>query len=73
MYGVQNDMANLEQPKRLSYRVIGAAIEVHRNLGPGLLEEVYEAALAVELQELGILFERQKTIRVEYKGQEVGH
>ena len=65
-------MTNCDQPKRLSYRIIGAAIEAHRILGPGLLEEVYEAALAVELEELGILFERQKPIRVNYKGQDIG-
>ena len=66
-------MTNDVQPKRLSYRIIGAAIEVHRNLGPGLLEEVYEAALAVEMNEQGIAFERQKHIPVDYKGHDVGH
>jgi GxxExxY protein len=52
----------------LSNRVIGAAIEVHRHLGPGLLESVYEAAMAMELADLNIPFERQKPIVVSYKG-----
>ena len=56
----------------LAHAVIGAAIEVHRHLGPGYLESVYEEALAVELREQGILFERQKPIAIRYKGHPVG-
>jgi GxxExxY protein len=52
--------------------VIGAAIEVHRCLGPGYLERVYEGALRVELRLRGIAFERQKAIPVVYKGQAIG-
>ena len=52
--------------------VIGAAIEVHRVLGPGYLESVYEQALAVELDLRRISFERQRSIDVEYKGHGVG-
>jgi GxxExxY protein len=52
--------------------VIGAAIEVHRCLGPGYLERVYEGALRVELRLRGIAFERQKAIPVAYKGQAIG-
>ena len=48
--------------------IIGAAIEVHRQLGPGLLESVYEAALAYELASRGIPVERQKPVPLEYKG-----
>ncbi len=51
----------------LAKKVIGAAIEVHKTLGPGYLESVYEEALAVELQLLQIPFERQKPIGVKYK------
>jgi len=49
-------------------KIIGAAIEVHRHLGPGLLESVYEAALAFELGRLGLSVERQQPVRVVYKG-----
>lgn len=48
--------------------VIGAAIEVHRHLGPGLLESIYEAALAFELSERGLAVERQKPVPLAYKG-----
>ena len=51
----------------LSEAVIGAAIDVHRELGPGLLESVYEACLCHELGERGLLFERQKPLPVRYK------
>ncbi len=56
----------------LASALIGAAIEVHRVLGPGYLESVYEQALAVELELRRISFERQRPIRVEYKGHAVG-
>jgi GxxExxY protein len=52
----------------LVYRIVGAAIEVHRSLGPGLLESVYEQALEQELKLQGIQVERQKKVTVEYKG-----
>ncbi len=52
----------------LSGRVIGAAIEVHKHLGPGLLESAYEACLCREFDLLGIPYERQVSLPVEYKG-----
>jgi GxxExxY protein len=52
--------------------VIGAAIEVHRELGPGYLERVYEEALAYELQLRGIPFERQVPVKLVYKELELG-
>jgi len=51
--------------------IIGAAIEVHRNLGPGLLESVYEACLCSELSERGVPFRRQVSLPVAYKGKRV--
>ena len=47
--------------------IIGAAIEVHRQLGPGLLESIYEAVLAYELQGRGVVVERQKSVAISYK------
>ena len=52
----------------LSQRVIGLCIEVHRVLGPGLLESAYEAALAHELSLAGIPFQKQIDLPLEYKG-----
>jgi len=52
----------------LSRIIIGAAIEVHRELGPGLLESAYEECLAYELQSRNVPFERQKPVPVDYKG-----
>jgi GxxExxY protein len=54
-----------------SRKIIGAAIEVHRRLGPGLLESAYETCLAHELNLRGIPFERQKALPVHYKGQQL--
>ena len=53
---------------RLSGSIIGAAIEVHRTLGPGLLESAYQECLERELVERGHLVERQETFPVVYKG-----
>jgi len=58
-------MKNLNQ---LTEAIIGAAMEVHRTLGPGLLESTYEMCLCRELSIRGISFERQVPIAVEYKG-----
>lgn len=51
----------------LSYKIIGAALEVHRNLGAGLLENTYEIALAYELRQLGLAVKRQVTLPIGYK------
>ena len=55
----------------LSREIIGAAIEVHKQLGPGLLESAYETALAHEFALRGIVFERQKPLPVIYKNVEL--
>ncbi len=70
-----NDTERREPPAeldRLAHAVIGAAIEVHRVLGPGFLESVYEEALAVELGLRGVAFVRQAPVAVDYKGHAVG-
>ncbi len=63
------DKPTLDQ---LAERVIGLAITVHRTLGPGLLESVYESALAVEMEESGMQFTRQRMLPVIYRGRAIG-
>ncbi len=53
---------------KLTGKVIGAGIEVHKILGPGLLESAYETCLCVELDRQKIIYERQKDLPIEYKG-----
>ena len=53
----------------LSHQIIGAAIEVHRLIGPGLLESVYESALCKELRLKGLTVDRQVSVPVNYKGE----
>jgi GxxExxY protein len=59
----------------LSYKIIGAAMALHKTLGPGLLESVYEVALAYDLMEMGIEVKTQVPMPLVYKGvkQEVGY
>ncbi|MEH1812724.1 MAG: GxxExxY protein [Nostoc sp.] len=61
-----------EDMNRLTGEVIGAAIEVHRVLGPGFLEEVYKEALIIEFFRCGIPHVVEKSVTVNYKGHEVG-
>ena len=51
-----------------TYQIIGAAMKVHRVLGPGFAEKVYQEALAIEFVEQGIPFEREKEIHATYNG-----
>ena len=63
-------MENVERDSQ-TYAIIGAAMEVHRTLGPGFLEAVYQAALAIELAEKGIPFQKEVSIGINYKGKEL--
>ena len=56
----------------ITERIIGAAIEVHRTLGPGLIEGLYETALCIELGERGIEYPRQVHVPANYKGRSLG-
>jgi GxxExxY protein len=65
----------MEQPlehQALTEQIIGAAIDVHRRLGPGFLESIYENALVIALRKRGLAAESQRAIIVEYEGVEVG-
>lgn len=57
-----------DEPDPLTEAIIGAAIAVHRALGPGLLESAYEACFAYELESRGLRVERQKALPVSYRG-----
>ena len=54
--------------KEECYKIIGACINVHKELGPGFLEAVYQESLTLEFLEQGIPFEKEKDIRIVYKG-----
>ena len=57
-----------DQTEELIHRVIGCCITVHRELGPGLLETIYQRAVALELEAASIPFEREKRFPVRYRG-----
>jgi len=61
----------MEQKDSLTHQIIGLAIEVHRELGPGLLESAYEECLSFELRQAGIPHLRQAPLPVIYKGVEL--
>jgi len=62
----------MEELNKITEKIIGCAIEVHRNLGPGLLESVYEKALAIELNSSGLKYVRQKKLPIKYKNKSIG-
>ncbi len=57
---------------KITEKIIGCAIEVHKKLGPGLLESIYEKALCIELRLAGLKFEQQKSLSVLYKNESIG-
>jgi GxxExxY protein len=62
-----NTETEKQRLNELSRKVIGLCIEIHRELGPGLLESAYEECLAYELSKAGLRFERQRPLPVKYK------
>lgn len=64
--------AELKNLNQLTELIIGGAIEVHRQLGPGLLESIYEAPLCLELDDIGLAYQRQLPLPVLYKGRPIG-
>ena len=57
----------------LSYKIIGLAIEVHRQLGPGLLESAYQECLFYEIKNAGLIVEKGKTLPITYKDIKIDH
>ena len=68
MTEINQVIATERQENDISGKVIGAAIEVHKMLGPGLLESAYEECLCCEMQLRGIEFKRQVPLQLNYKG-----
>ena len=62
----------MKELNEITEEVIGCAIEVHRELGPGLLEASYESALCIELDDAGLGYQRQTVIPAVYKGRAIG-
>lgn len=56
----------------MAYKIVGCAIEVHKNLGPGLLESIYEICLVEELTDSGLNVQRQVYIPIKYKDRDLG-
>jgi len=69
---VVNKWTDKHQFEELSSKIIGAAIEVHRELGPGFLENIYEEALKIEFSGRNLYFDSQKEIKIKYLGTEIG-
>src|SRR4051812_48373316 len=68
----ESQSSQSESGNRLSQAVLGCAIEVQRNLGTGLLESAYSAALAIELEQRSLQYEREVPILASYKGIPLG-
>jgi len=62
-----------EKLNDLSHHIIGIAVDIHKKLGPGFQEKIYEEALLKELKKAGIEYEKQKIVRVDYEGQGLGN
>jgi GxxExxY protein len=62
----------LDNINQITEKIIGCAIEVHRTLGPGLLEATYEEALCIEFTDAGMKFQRQMPFPIMYKGRNLG-
>ena len=68
----EKDEWRIMEVNKVTEGIIGAAIEVHRNLGPGLLKSAYQACLAGEIALRGLGFEQELPLHLEYKGLQLG-
>lgn len=58
--------------EKLTYQIIGCAMEVHKQLGNGFQEVIYQRALAIEFEEQGLLYSREHEMQIAYKGHDIG-
>ncbi len=58
--------------ENLTHKIIGCAMQVHKTLGNGFQEVIYQRSLSIEMQYAGIQFEREKEMKIHYRGYEVG-
>lgn len=65
------DNINLEDLNKMTEKIIGVAIDVHRELGPGLLESVYQRCLAIALREAGLKVEEERPAPICFRGQRI--
>jgi GxxExxY protein len=70
--GTESTEVQLERINAITERVIGCSIEVHKQLGPGLLESIYESALCVELELAGLHYQQQVPVSVSYETRVIG-
>ena len=68
---IKAELELTEEVKDAIRNIIGAAIDVHRELGPGYLEKVYEQAMALELRHRGLAYATQVSVAVHYKGEKI--
>jgi GxxExxY protein len=68
----KNMLAKILPDGELTDQILAAAIRVHRQLGPGFLESIYEEALCLELEASKLTFERQKSVEVRYRDKVIG-
>ncbi len=62
-----------DELNELSHRIIGMAVGIHKKLGPGFQEKIYQEAILKEFEKGGIEYEKQKVVRVDYDGQSLGN
>jgi len=62
----------LNDVNEITEKIIGCAITIHKTLGPGLLESIYESAMCIELKEIDLIYECQKPLQVIYKNNKIG-
>ena len=73
MHGHRGTVKTEKELNQITEKIIGCAIEIHRELGPGLLESIYESALCIEVDSIGLAYERQKSLSVIYKNKPIGN